>query len=272
MNWLARLCALLLLLAPAAVAAQGAQKAYVGEGGGGQASNVPPPPAMEIKTRGQNAPLSSYPMDGDYTVALGPGKPDEPSAVPPPAKQPMTVVQGGTKTYRATEKVIEVGTSFAPDPNDAALKKTTKGLEHGSKVVSVVDVMSSGYSNAAKGDYAAAGQDIAEAAAAEIINQCADRAFDAAVTAACAPTGPYAVPCIAAAKIAKYCVETVLDTDVGQTAVSVAKSAWSEQVATYKRQQAAVAAAQAAISGGSGPCHPNHNETAHPGGCHDYSR
>lgn len=262
--------ALLLALMPAAAHAQSGQSS-------GASNEVPPPTkSMEIKSNAPQAPLSSYARGGDYTVAAGPGNPDvpvSPNAVP---EKRMSGGEALNKTYEATDTTVDALSEFAPDKNNSQLTKTTNARNAATNVLTTFNVVTSGTEKIKKGDYAGAAQDVAEAAGAEIVNQCVDRAFDAAVAAACAPTlaaspAAYAA-CVAAAKIAKYCIETALDTDVGESAVKGAKTLWANQVQAFKQQQAAVQAANAVMSGGTAGCHPGHDEAAHPGGCHDYSR
>lgn len=252
MNWFARLCALLLVLAPAAVAAQGAQKGYVGDGGGGQATNVPPPPVN--------------------------------------TESSMSVGGAMSKTFSATKSIIDVGLSVSPGsvvdgkfvPSDGMVTKTTGALKTGSNVIKTAKVLSSGYDAASYGNYAQAGKEIAKAATAQVIDECVDKVIAVTCTALTTPAG--ALPCTAAVKLVKFCAETLYKKTLGQAFVNagedyigsdpepdsattngdtVRSTNWSESRKEYVDYNSKNAPASQA------GCHPGHDELAHPGGCFD---
>lgn len=245
MNWLTRLCALFLLLAPATVSAQGAQKAYVGEGGGGQASNEVPPAKPK--------PLTSEDL-------------------PEAAKA----------TYSMGSVAVEAADKLAPDRMTRAANAPVKKLVgRGSTAMSTLDSAGKVVEAYQDGGMQAAGKAMAREGGAMLVDRC----VDGLINAACATTGPGAPACIVGAQVVKTCVEIATGKSVGQRVVegmeeylepeadsatengdAVRSNEWSNSHKEYVDYISKKAPASQA------GCHPGHNETAHPGGCFDYTR
>lgn len=242
MNWLARLCALLLLLAPAAVAAQGPQKAYVGEGGG---SNVPPPPAKP-------KPLTSE-----------------------------DAVDAAKGTYSMGGVLVEGADKFAPDRMTRAANAPVKKLVGtGSTLISTAESAGKVLDSYQDGGIEAAGRTLAKEGGAMLVDRCVDAAINAACATtgpgapACIVGSQLVKTCVEIAtgksigqrvveRVEEYYDEPDSATTNGDT---VGSTSWSESRREYVDYISKNAPASQA------GCHPGHNEQAHPGGCFDYTR
>lgn len=207
---------------------------------------------------------------------------DASNEVPPPAKKPAPptvddIADAGETTLEFQNLATETADKFAPDRASRASLKPLRGtLDSGLKIIDGANAASNIYDASQSGNASDLKRAVIREGGAMLIDKC----VDAVINSACATTGPGAPACIIGAQTVKTvgeaaagksfgeaCMDKYLElTDMPEDFKAVAPTNWKKTRAEYVDYISKNPPNQPGQAG----CHPDHNEAAHPGGCHDY--